>query len=90
MEGVFIPGFLGLTIILPVILFLVGLVLRRRGVLKTRGAMIGWFVLCILPLAIGLLIGPFQQATEDSEAGALKVEGPMSTTRPQPEHGNGI
>lgn len=35
---------------LTLILFVVGLVLRRRGMIRSRGAALGWAVLTILPL----------------------------------------
>jgi hypothetical protein len=35
---------------LTLVLFVLGMVLRRRGVLTTRGATLGWAILTLLPL----------------------------------------
>jgi len=44
-------------VVLSLILFAIGLLLRRRGMLRTRGAVYLWAALVILPLAgSGLLL----------------------------------
>jgi hypothetical protein len=34
---------------------IIGLVLRRRGLLRTRGAWLGWTLLCGVPLLVSII-----------------------------------
>lgn len=37
-------------VVASIVLFAIGMILRRRGVLRSRGAALGWAILTLLPL----------------------------------------
>jgi uncharacterized membrane protein len=74
-----------LLVAATVALFAIGLVLRRRGMLRTRGAALGWAILTILPLfGSGFYLmtkHQVEQATGETRSGVNEA--------PSPEQGNG-
>lgn len=64
---------------LSIILFALGLWLRRRGALASRGALIGWIVLMLTPLFGGGLFmftkHQVERATGETQAGVNEPAG---------------
>ncbi|SFS01393.1 hypothetical protein [Sphingomonas jatrophae] len=59
-------GIVYLLVAVSVVLLVAGLVMRRRGALRSRGAAIGWAVLTVLPLVIAGLAFRGKHVAEDA------------------------
>ena len=68
-----------------VILFVLGMILRKRGMLRTRGPALAWAILTILPLfGSGFYLWTkhqVEQASGETQSGVNEA--------PSPEQGNG-
>ena len=94
MQGVFPVGILGGLLLLSLAILLAGVFIRRKGGLQSSGAWIIWVLISAIPLFGGgaalFIKHQTNIATGETQSGTLHVEGPQSTTQPQPEVGNGI